>query len=383
MITLLAPLSGVVVPLEQVPDPVFAERTVGDGIAIDPTSQVLVAPCDGRVIQIHRAGHAVTIEAGGLEILMHIGLDTVELKGQGFTPKVEAGSVVRAGDPLIAFDADFVATHARSLLTEVIVTSMDRVASIQPRTGAVAAGRDVLMSIVVRGETASAAVESGAVVTSAPVVVGVPSGLHARPAALVAARARQFTSDIRIVKNDHDANARSVVSIMALEVAGGDTVHVTARGNDATEAVAAVSAMLATALNESASSPPASRASVERCPVESGVGRWPPPRRSGVTWRGDRGGVPAAAGRSRRRGTGRGSESRATVARRGARLGARPARSAAGAHGRRRRARGDLCGASGADRGSRGSRQGVRAHPHGARAPPTPGNRRICSRPID
>jgi len=261
MITLLAPLSGVVVPLEQVPDPVFAERTVGDGISIDPTSQILVAPCDGRVIQIHRAGHAVTIEAGGLEILMHIGLDTVELKGQGFTPKVKAGSVVKAGDPLIAFDADFVATHARSLLTEVIVTSMDRVASIEPRSGAVAAGRDVLMSVIVRGETAPTAVESGAVVTSAPVVIGVPTGLHARPAALVAARARQFTSDIRIVKDDRDANARSVVSIMALEVAGGDTVHVTARGNDATDAVAAVSDMLATALNESAASPPAPAAS--------------------------------------------------------------------------------------------------------------------------
>ena len=146
MITLLAPLSGVVVPLDQVPDPVFAGRTVGDGVSIDPTSQVLVAPCDGRVVLIHRAGHAITIEASGLEILMHIGLDTVELKGQGFTPKVAAGATVRAGDPLIAFDADFVATHARSLLTEVIITSMDRVASIQPRTGAVTGGRDVLMS---------------------------------------------------------------------------------------------------------------------------------------------------------------------------------------------------------------------------------------------
>jgi phosphoenolpyruvate-protein phosphotransferase len=251
MISLLAPLSGVIVPLDQVPDPVFAERTVGDGIAIDPTSQTLLAPCDGRVIQVHRAGHAVTIEASGLEILMHIGLDTVALKGQGFTPKVTAGAVVKAGDPLIAFDADFIATHARSLLTEVIVTSMDRVASVQPRTGSVTAGRDVLISIALRGDAPAAAVESGTAVVSAPVIVGVPTGLHARPAALIAARARQFTSDIRIVKNEQEANARSVVSIMALDVAGGDTVRVSARGYDAAQAATALSEMLATSLNES------------------------------------------------------------------------------------------------------------------------------------
>lgn len=252
MITLVAPLSGVIVPLDHVPDPVFAERTVGDGSSIDPTSQLLVAPCDGRVILVHRASHAITIETSGLEILIHIGLDTVELKGQGFTPKVSAGALVKTGDPLIAFDADFVATHARSLLTEVIVTSMDRVASIQPRTGSVTAGRDALMSITLRGEAPVVAPETGTGVTSAPVSVGVPTGLHARPAALIAARARQFTSDIRIVKDDREANARSVVSIMALDVAGGDTVHVSARGNDAAEAVTALSAMLATPLNETA-----------------------------------------------------------------------------------------------------------------------------------
>src|SRR5262245_49635468 len=242
MIHIYAPLSGTVVPLDLVPDPVFAERTVGDGVAIDPTTQVLLAPCDGRVVQVHRAGHAVTIETNGLEILLHIGLDTVALKGQGFTPQVKDGATVKQGDALVAFDTDFVATHARSLLTEIIVTSMDRVASVRPRTGTVTAGRDVLMSIALRGDAPVAAVDAGDLVTSAPVLVGVPSGLPARPAALIAARARQFTSDLRIVKDDRDANARSVVSIMALEVAGGDTVRVSARGADAGEAAAAVAA---------------------------------------------------------------------------------------------------------------------------------------------
>jgi phosphocarrier protein FPr len=86
---LKAPLDGVVVPLEQVPDPVFSQKMVGDGASIDPTSQVLIAPCDGRVTQLHKAHHAVTLTtADGIELMMHIGLDTVNLKGEGFIAKV-------------------------------------------------------------------------------------------------------------------------------------------------------------------------------------------------------------------------------------------------------------------------------------------------------
>src|SRR5688572_1687086 len=116
----MAPLSGVIVPLDQVPDPVFAQRLAGDGVSLDPISQRLLAPCDARIIQVHRAGHALTLSAAGLEIMIHIGLDTVNLKGTGFTTSVKAGDEVRSGDPLITFDADYVGTHARSLLTQVL-----------------------------------------------------------------------------------------------------------------------------------------------------------------------------------------------------------------------------------------------------------------------
>src|SRR4051812_27728918 len=96
---IVAPLSGPLVLLEDVPDPVFAQKIVGDGISIDPTSSHLLAPCDGTVVQLHRAGHAITIRtASGIDVLMHIGLDTVELKGQGFTPKVAVGDAVHTGD---------------------------------------------------------------------------------------------------------------------------------------------------------------------------------------------------------------------------------------------------------------------------------------------
>jgi phosphotransferase system IIA component len=84
---LTAPLSGYLVSIESVPDPVFAQKMVGDGISIDPTTSVLNAPCDGEVVQLHPSQHAVTLKTPeGIEILMHIGLDTVELRGKGLPP---------------------------------------------------------------------------------------------------------------------------------------------------------------------------------------------------------------------------------------------------------------------------------------------------------
>src|SRR6478752_4804841 len=101
---LRAPLSGVVYPLERIPDPVFAQKLVGDGLSIDPTDSVLIAPCAGEVIQLHPAFHAVTLRAaGGVEVLMHIGIDTVNLKGAGFTPRTKIGDRVETGAPLIEF----------------------------------------------------------------------------------------------------------------------------------------------------------------------------------------------------------------------------------------------------------------------------------------
>src|SRR4051812_25949556 len=98
---LIAPLSGPVWPLERIPDPVFAQKMVGDGLSIDPTDSVLLAPCAGEVIALHAAGHAVTLRTSdGAEILLHIGIDTVALKGQGFRPQVKRGDKVKTGAPL-------------------------------------------------------------------------------------------------------------------------------------------------------------------------------------------------------------------------------------------------------------------------------------------
>ena len=106
------------------PDPVFSQNLAGDGISIDPTDNILRAPCPGEIMQRHAAGHAVTLKAaGGVEVLMHVGIDTVALKGQGFTSRVQVGDKVETGAPLIEFDLDYVATNAKSLLTEVTISN--------------------------------------------------------------------------------------------------------------------------------------------------------------------------------------------------------------------------------------------------------------------
>ncbi len=265
VVELRAPLDGVIVPLEQVPDPVFAQRMVGDGLSIDPLSQVLVAPCDGTVSQLHRAGHAVTITtAEGVEVLMHVGLDTVALKGKGFTPRVKEGQQVRAGDELIGFDADFLATHAKSLLTQVVITSGERVAELRAATGRVRAGKDVCLTLrLAEGTGAAAAVAAGGRVASESVVVPNATGLHARPAAVLANLAKRFQSKILLQRGDDQANAKSVVSLMGLEVAFGDKVVLVAEGPDAAEAIAKLTPELAAGLGDEGTRPAPAPATTE------------------------------------------------------------------------------------------------------------------------
>src|SRR6188472_3673760 len=156
-LVLNAPLSGIIYPLERVPDPVFAQKLVGDGVSIDPTDACLRAPCAGEVMHLHAAAHAVTLlGAGGVEVLMHIGIDTVALKGTGFTPRVKVGDHVEAGAPLIEFDLDHVATHAKSLLTQVIIVNGDAVQAMERASGTVRAGTDRLLTLTLANGAAAA-----------------------------------------------------------------------------------------------------------------------------------------------------------------------------------------------------------------------------------
>ena len=281
---IMAPLSGIIVPLDEVPDPAFAQRMVGDGASIDPLSDRLLAPCDGEVLQVHRARHAVTLSARGLEIIIHVGLDTVLLNGDGFTALVKAGDTVRTGDALLTFDADLVARRARSLLTQVLVSNMENVASIEPSKGHVTAGRDTLMRVTLTERTADSRTEQKSeAMRSEPIVVTAAGGLHARPAAMITTAARRFSSDIRLLTGSREANARSVVSIMALEAAEGDEITVVATGGDAQAAVAEISALLRSELVSEAAehvqparSETSASPTISETPQETGVLRGVP-----------------------------------------------------------------------------------------------------------
>ncbi|HBB67241.1 MAG TPA: phosphoenolpyruvate--protein phosphotransferase [Elusimicrobia bacterium] len=270
----MAPLSGILMPIEAVPDPVFARKVVGDGASLDPTTQILLAPCAGSVLNIHSAGHALTIGAeGGLEVLLHIGIDTVQLKGAGFTPRVKAGDKVAEGQPLIEFAADEVAKKARSLLTQIVITTPELVGKMRKYGGSVLAGKDPVLTIeLAAGEAGHAAQEAGAPIVSKAVVIPNSSGLHARPAATLARLARAYRCDLRLRKGDAQANLRSVSSVMGLDVRQGDKVFIVACGHDAKEAVDAILPALEKGLGEEsagAASAPASSAPAAR-PAASG-----------------------------------------------------------------------------------------------------------------
>jgi len=123
-VDVIAPLTGQVIPLSEVPDPVFSSGMMGDGVAIIPTEGRLVAPFDGEISAIFPTGHAVGMtHASGAEVLMHIGVDTVNLNGQHFKALVKQGDHVRAGQTLVEFDAPAIQQDGYSLATPVLVTN--------------------------------------------------------------------------------------------------------------------------------------------------------------------------------------------------------------------------------------------------------------------
>ncbi len=254
-ITLFAPLSGVLVPIERVPDPVFAEKMVGEGLSIDPTSNVLLAPVDGEVTLLHPSHHAVTVRhESGLEVLLHIGLDTVAMRGEGFSPHVALGAQVRVGEPLITFDLDRIATEAKSLLTQVVISNSDLLGSFTVATGLVTAGKTPVAEATV-GVSHSAEESTGSAekATSDAILVLNPTGLHARPAAVLVGLAKKHDGAVRLQRGTEQVNAKSLVGVMGLSVAKGDKVQVVATGPGARALVDALAAAIADGLGEDVS----------------------------------------------------------------------------------------------------------------------------------
>jgi len=142
-----SPIDGRVVALESVDDDVFSQLMVGDGVAIEPVGSIFSAPIDGVVSRIFSTNHAYSIKSDkDLEVMVHIGIDTVALDGKGFERLVEQGDSVKAGDSIIRVDLDYISKNAKSIISPIILTDGSSYKSIEKRLSVVKA-QDTIMEV--------------------------------------------------------------------------------------------------------------------------------------------------------------------------------------------------------------------------------------------
>lgn len=270
-LTLSAPLSGPVLTLAKVPDAVFASGAMGDGIAIDPINDTLYSPCAGVIIHVARTGHALTVRAdNGAEILLHLGLDTVELNGEGFSMLVKEGGRVTQGQPLLRYDLDKVGQQCKSLVSLLILTNSQDF-QVRPITLKSVKVGEPLLHIVARNGSEANVEEVGGPEVSGQVLVAHRGGLHARPAALIRQTAQGFKSQSQLHFAGKSAPCNSLIGLMGLAIGEQDEVQVSCQGPDAEAALQALLTALATALpDEHHAAAPVSVAPLKR-PAEAGV----------------------------------------------------------------------------------------------------------------
>lgn len=147
-VQVFAPLNGQVIPLEQVPDPVFSQKMMGEGVAIMPTGGDVVAPIEGTIVLISNTKHAIGIRTkDDTEVLIHVGLETVTLKGEGFTVLVNEGDSVSVGQKLMEVDWDLIKDKVPSIVTPIVITnSADRSVEYADAAASVA-GETLVMTV--------------------------------------------------------------------------------------------------------------------------------------------------------------------------------------------------------------------------------------------
>lgn len=146
-VKLVAPMTGELIDISEVEDITFAQKFLGDGVAIKPTDGKIVSPVDGKVIQVFHTKHALGLSFKGIELLIHIGMNTVELKGEGFEINVEEGDKVKAGDVIGHVNLELLKEKGYPTETPIVVTNMEIIKSINKKSGPVIAGEDEIMEI--------------------------------------------------------------------------------------------------------------------------------------------------------------------------------------------------------------------------------------------
>ncbi len=235
--TVFAPFSGILRSLESLPDPAFAAKMLGEGVAIDPLDHMVKAPFDGTVTAIAATGHAITLRSRqGVDVLIHVGIDTVALRHSGFILCVREGQEVGLGDDLLRIDLDLIAEIARDCVSPIIVVSQAATVRCLRGAGVVAAG-EAILSVVTANNSPADDHPQRAALAPVAMTMSLPQGLHARPAGKIAAFARSRDAAITLLFDGQLAAATSITELMRLGVGSNDEVEVRIAGAEA-EAIA-------------------------------------------------------------------------------------------------------------------------------------------------
>ena len=260
-IEIASPADGIAVALEKLPDEVFSKKIIGTGLAVIPEGNIAYSPCDGKIVSIHKARHAAVIESEGIQILCHIGIDSVNLNGEGFKAFVSAEDKVKTGDKLISFDKKLIKKKAAS---EAIITIIldEAFEAGEFSSGHLKKGRHLFTAAMKKTAMPN---EDNSIdcleikkrenndinTASAIVQIKNSSGLHARPAAIIASISGKFPDEeIYLIYGNKKADTKSIVELMGLALEAGSKAELTVSGPNAIKAIKAVSSAINSGLGE-------------------------------------------------------------------------------------------------------------------------------------
>ena len=224
-ITIASPVSGTVVPLTEVPDPTFAQGILGPGAAVQPSEGRIVAPANGTVDMMFDTGHAVSMTTSeGAELLIHVGIDTVSLKGQHYTAKCKSGDTVRKGG-LRGRNA------GHRLQPRCLRFGQDR-------------GRGRNSGRRYPADTGKEIKRRYFTMKTFEYTITDELGIHARPAGMLVKEASKFASKIMIASPKKEVDAKRIMGVMSMGAKKGDTVKLTIEGADEAEAAASLEKFL-------------------------------------------------------------------------------------------------------------------------------------------
>lgn len=254
-LTVSSPVAGKALSLADVPDEAFAERMAGDGMAVQPEGDTFCAPISGRIQTLPKTCHAFVIKDidAEVEVLVHVGIDTVNLKGEGFTALASVGDMVKAGTPIVKVDWNKVAPRAKSSISPVVITTVAKIAGInqlvQPGSQ-VAAGTSLYSAKNAGAQASKTDASAEEFVMDAEITD--PNGIHVRPAAKLAKLLAGFAGELYLCKDEKRASIRNISELMNLGITEPARIQIVAKGTGAEAAAKTIADALKQGLDANA-----------------------------------------------------------------------------------------------------------------------------------